>query len=164
MRVVTLLVVVGLGLIALGPAQAQRGRRGAGGGGMFSRFFGSPDEYYQPPDFHGNPEYDGRFTFARIEYRGFDKWAGKEGPGWAHDYPDADQNLMKIMRDVTNVSPFVERGPIVGAAIIALDDRQLFKYPVSYREPNIGVEYIDGRAGRPTLEELVRWIDSLDRI
>ena len=38
-----------------------------------------------------------------------------------------------------------------------------FKYPVSYREPNIGVEYIDGKAGIPTLEELVRWIDSLDK-
>jgi hypothetical protein len=124
-------VAASLALAAQSAAGAQRGRRG-GGGGMFSRFFGSPDEYYQPPDFHGNPEYDGRFTFARIKYRGFDKWAGKEGPGWAHDYPDADENLMKIMRDVTNISPFVESGPIVGAAIVALDDPQLFKYPVSY--------------------------------
>ena len=24
-----------------------------------------------PPDFHGNPAYDGRFTFVRIKYRGF---------------------------------------------------------------------------------------------
>ena len=28
--------------------------------------------------------------------------------------------------------PFVEAGPIVGSAIVALDDPLLFKYPVSY--------------------------------
>ena len=40
-----------------------------------------------------------------------------------------------------------------------------FKYPVILREvTNMGVEYIDGKAGVPTLEELVRWIDSLDRM
>jgi serine protease Do len=50
-------------------------------------------------------------------------------------------------------------------AVIATKDALLrFKYPVTYREPAIGVEYIDGKAGMPTLEELVRWVDSLDRI
>jgi S1-C subfamily serine protease len=40
-----------------------------------------------------------------------------------------------------------------------------FRYPVILREiTNMGVEYIDGKAGVPTLEELVRWIDSLDRM
>jgi S1-C subfamily serine protease len=40
-----------------------------------------------------------------------------------------------------------------------------FKYPVIYKEvAPMGHEYIDGRIGLPTLEELVRWIDSLDRI
>jgi hypothetical protein len=40
-----------------------------------------------------------------------------------------------------------------------------FKYPTIYREvTNMGVEYVDGKAGVPTLEELVRWIDSLDRL
>lgn len=39
------------------------------------------------------------------------------------------------------------------------------KYPVIYREvPNLGRQYIDGRLGIDTLEELVRWIDSLDRL
>jgi predicted esterase len=50
-------------------------------------------------------------------------------------------------------------------AVIETKDTLLrFKYPVSYREPALGVEYIDGKTGLPTLEELVRWIDSLDRI
>jgi S1-C subfamily serine protease len=40
-----------------------------------------------------------------------------------------------------------------------------FKYAVIEREvTNIGHEYIDGKAGLPTLEELVRWVDSLDRM
>jgi serine protease Do len=39
------------------------------------------------------------------------------------------------------------------------------KYPVIYREiPNLGRQYIDGKLGINTLEELARWIDSLDRL
>jgi S1-C subfamily serine protease/predicted esterase len=51
-------------------------------------------------------------------------------------------------------------------AVAQTKDKLLrFKYPVIHREiPNIGIEYIDGKAGTPTLEELVRWIDALDRI
>ena len=112
-----------------GPAFAQR--RGGGGGG-FNQFFGSPDEFYQPPAFHGNPAYDGRFTFARIMYRGYEHWAGREGPGWSHDYPDAEENFVKILRDISAVRPFVQAGPILGSALVALDDPALFKYPVSY--------------------------------
>jgi S1-C subfamily serine protease len=40
-----------------------------------------------------------------------------------------------------------------------------YKYPVVLREvANMGHEYIDGKTGVATLEELVRWIDSLDRM
>jgi predicted esterase len=39
------------------------------------------------------------------------------------------------------------------------------KYPVVHREvPELGHEYLDGGAGVPVLDELVRWIDSLDRL
>jgi serine protease Do len=39
------------------------------------------------------------------------------------------------------------------------------KYPVIYREiKDLGRQYIDGRLGIDTLEELARWIDSLDRL
>jgi S1-C subfamily serine protease len=39
------------------------------------------------------------------------------------------------------------------------------KYPVVHREiEEIGHQYIDGRAAIKTLEELARWIDSLDRM
>ena len=39
------------------------------------------------------------------------------------------------------------------------------KYPVIYREvKDLGRQYLDGRLGIETLEELARWIDSLDRL
>lgn len=117
----------GLCLVAAGLAGAQRRPGGQG----FNQYFGSSTEYYQPPAYHGNPLYDGRFTFVRIKYRGFEHF-GPEGPGWSHDYPDAEENFTKILRDITAVRPFVEEGPIVGSAIVALDDPALFKYPVSY--------------------------------
>jgi uncharacterized protein DUF4159 len=90
------------------------------------RFGGQDGDYYVPPDFKGNTRYDGRFTFARVRYRGMGCFA-PEGPGWAHDYPVAERNLMQIMRDVTALRPFMDGGNILG-----LDDPELFKYPVAY--------------------------------
>lgn len=123
--------------LAAGSASAQR--RGYG----YQQYFGSPDEMYQPPDFHGNPPYDGRYVFARVRYKGYEHWVGREGPGWSHDYPDAEENLMKIIRDITNVNPFVAAGPIVGSALVAIDDPALFKYPVSYMSEPGGWEPAD---------------------
>jgi hypothetical protein len=112
---------------ALGTAGAQR----RGGGRNFGQYLGGPDAMYEPPAFHGNVPYDGRFTFARIRYRGFEHFS-QEGPGWSHDYPDAEENFMKILRDVTAVRPFIEAGPMVGSVLVELSDPQLFRYPVSY--------------------------------
>jgi hypothetical protein len=115
-------------MLAAATTSDAQGRRPGG----FQRYFGSPDDFYQPPDFHGNPLYDGHFVFTRIKYRGFEHWAGNEGPGWSHDYPRAEYDFARLLRDITVVNPFVQDGPIVGSAIVALDDPQLFKYPVSY--------------------------------
>src|SRR5262249_19370716 len=59
---------------------------------QMTRYFGDPNEYYTPPAFHGNAKYDGRFTFARIMYRGYAHFTD-EGPGWSHDYPRSDVHL-----------------------------------------------------------------------
>jgi hypothetical protein len=100
-------------------------------GGGFNRYFGGPEDMYEPPAFHGNVPYDGRFTFARIRYKGFEHF-GREGPGWSHDYPDAEENFTKILRDVTAIRPFVEQGEMVGSVLVELNDPLLFRYPVSY--------------------------------
>jgi hypothetical protein len=121
-------VLAGLaGLVVVDSAAAQRGRRPS----RLAQQFGGENDMYQPPAYHGNPAYDGRFTFARIRYRGFMHFT-QEGPGWSHDYPDAEENFTKILRDISMVRPFVQDGPIVGSALVALDDPALFKYPVSY--------------------------------
>ncbi|HTE45733.1 MAG TPA: DUF4159 domain-containing protein [Gemmatimonadaceae bacterium] len=121
----TTTVTAALCVVAAGTASAQRRPGG------FGQYFGNSTDFYTPPAYHGNPLYDGRFTFARIKYRGYEHMS-QEGPGWSHDYPDAEENFTKILRDITAVRPFVEEGPIVGSAIVALDDKALFKYPVSY--------------------------------
>jgi hypothetical protein len=120
-----------MALLLCGAAALESGAQRRGGGRSFNQYFGGSDEMYQPPAFHGNVPYDGRFTFARIRYRGFEHFS-QEGPGWSHDYPDAEENFTKILRDVTMVRPFVEQGPMVGSVLIELNDPMLFKYPVSY--------------------------------
>src|SRR5262245_23345461 len=122
---------------------AQGRRPGRNG---FDQYFGNSGDFYQPPAYHGNPLYDGKFTFARIKYRGYAHMS-QEGPGWSHDYPDAEENFTKILRDITAVRPFVEDGLIIGSAVVALDDPAVFKDRVSYMSELGG--------SHPTEDELV---------
>ena len=115
-------------VLSLAAPAADAQRRGRGN--MYDQL-GDPNEYYRPPDFSGNAKYDGRFTFARIKYRGFACF-GPEGPGWSHDYPIAESHFMRVMKSVTGLRPFIEQGPIQGGNILALDDPDLMKYPVAY--------------------------------
>jgi hypothetical protein len=127
MRVLTLVCVGATLCAAAMTADAQR-RPGNQG---FGRYFGNPNDFWEPPDFRGNTPYDGRFTFVRVKYRGYAHMT-QEGPGWAHDYPWGETNFVKILRDVSIVRPFVENGPMVGSVLISMDDPMIFKYPVSY--------------------------------
>jgi hypothetical protein len=111
--------------LAVLPASAQRGYGGA------CSFSWDSDNYFVSPFFRGNPTYDGRVTFARIKYAGAYE-CGREGPGWSHDYPRTDVHFMHILREITSIRPFVERGPIQGSALVRLDQRELFSYPIAY--------------------------------
>ena len=75
-----------------------------------------------------NIPYDGRFTVVRISYEtapgGY--WAGGR-PSWAHGYPLAERNLMKIMNEVSYLGAHDEE-----INTVALDDPQLARYPVAY--------------------------------
>ncbi len=81
--------------------------------------------------------YDGKFTFARLRYEmgmprgsgGFFRRGGWREPPWAHDYPRAERNFMKILKEVTLIDPYL--GP-AGGSILGLDSPELFKYPVAY--------------------------------
>ena len=82
----TALVVFGLG----GAALAQR--RGFGG------FPGRPIATEVQP----NIEYDGRFTFVRVNYDTAPGGYWYRGlPSWAHGYPVAERNLMRIMNELS---------------------------------------------------------------
>jgi uncharacterized protein DUF4159 len=117
--------VVALGLLPMLASGQRRGRPNID----MSRDFGG--EYYIPPAWRGNPAYDGRVTFVRIKYRGYERMT-EEGPGWAHDYPTSETHFSKIMREITTERPFVEAPPVFGSTILTLDDPLLMKYPIAY--------------------------------
>jgi Domain of unknown function (DUF4159) len=76
-----------------------------------------------------NPAYDGRFMFARLSYT-----VGPGGyyyfgmPAWAHGYPHAEENLMKIMDAISTLHP-----PHINESVVMnVDDPNLSKFPVAY--------------------------------
>lgn len=74
-----------------------------------------------------NTAYDGRFVFVRLRYNvGFRGGRGGWDAPWAHDYPRADRNFMKILKEITYVSPCME------STVLGLDDPELFHFPVAY--------------------------------
>ena len=82
-------------------------------------------------EFPGVP-YDGTYTFVRVRFnngrRGFGRGFGRGGgPGWAHDYPYADDNFIKILSEVTLLGPNTD-----GTNVISADDPELHSYPIAY--------------------------------
>lgn len=77
----------------------------------------------------GQFPYDGRLTFARIRFEQENVWGGWSGgqAPWAHDYPIAERNFMTILGEITNARTFR-----ADSRIIALDDPELFHYPIAY--------------------------------
>jgi hypothetical protein len=105
------LAVALLSLLAVAAAVAQR-----------------PEEPRADPK--NNVPYDGRFVFARIMYQlapiGWDQF-GRPDIKWDHDYPRAERNFTRILREITTLRPYVE-----GGNVFTLDDPELAKYPVAY--------------------------------
>jgi len=129
LNVIRSVAVIALVLLPVA-GNAQR-RGGFGGFGGACSFSWDPQNYFVSPYFSGNPAYDGRVTFARIQYQGAYE-CGREGPGWSHDYPRTESHFMRIMREITSIRPFIEQGPIIGSTIVRLDQPEMFKYPVAY--------------------------------
>ncbi len=85
----------------------------------------------------GQVPYDGHFIFARLRYTmgeygggfGGRRRGGGREPPWSHDYPRAERNFMKILKEITTIDPYM--GP-AGGTIVDLGDPELFKYPVAY--------------------------------
>ena len=71
--------------------------------------------------------YDGRFTFVRLRWGRGSTFSGGMSNAWNHDYPRAEQHLSQILKEVTFIDLHTD-----GALILALDDPDLFKYPIAY--------------------------------
>jgi Domain of unknown function (DUF4159) len=111
----TTLLTAALILAMAAPAAGQRG---------FRRRFRQQE---REPTVHNLP-YDGQFTFTRIAYvTGPGGYYYMGLPAWAHGYPRAGVNLMKIMDAMTLL-----RAHSDGTDVFTLDDPEIFKYPVAY--------------------------------
>ncbi|HSR41336.1 MAG TPA: DUF4159 domain-containing protein [Longimicrobiales bacterium] len=99
-----------------------------------------------------NVPYDARFTFARIRFRtglrGGGFFRGREAP-WAHDYPRAERNFMRILHETTVIEPYLD-----GGNIFAADDPELFHFPVAYI-----VEVGYWNPGEAEVESLRGWLE-----
>jgi hypothetical protein len=96
-------VVIAVGLLLILPLEAQRRRFG----------FGSVSPGTNPI------EYDGQFTIVRLWYSGHG--------GWSFDYPDMEQNLTLILKELTHIPARRD-----GSMILRMDDPELLKFPVAY--------------------------------
>ncbi len=118
MTVATLLLVAGAGPVGDGEAA----------GAASESALSSP-----PPQDFLNVPYDATYTFVRVRFNswrrsGFRGGFGRGGgPGWAHDYPYADDNFIKILDEITLLGPNT-----VGTNIIDADDPELHRYPIAY--------------------------------
>jgi hypothetical protein len=72
-------------------------------------------------------DYDGRFSFVRIRYGPPGQLRFRREPPWAHDFPRADFNFLKILSEITFVTTVIDQGNIR-----TLDDPELTLFPVAY--------------------------------
>jgi len=112
---------VGFVCLCLAAAALALAQRGGGFGG--GRFRGRVRQQILP-----NAPYDGRFTFVRMNYESTPDgyWYGGQ-PAWAHGYPVAEENLMRIMNEVSYLGAHDE-----AFNSIRFDDPELGKYPIAY--------------------------------
>ncbi len=69
------------------------------------------------------------FVFVRIQYNGYDQGAeeGSFAPPWAHDFPRAERNLLKLLAELAPVQTN-SRSHLV----LRLDDPEIMDYPFLY--------------------------------
>ena len=81
-----------------------------------------------------NIPYNGRFTFVRLRFTPQRTGWGSGGYfggnyWWDHDYPRAERHFTRMLSELTALIPNTEGN---AGNILALDDPDLFKYPIAY--------------------------------
>jgi hypothetical protein len=79
------------------------------------------------PDLQARVAYDGRFAFVRLRHTVGVGGGGRGEPPWAHDYPRAERNFMRILESITLIRPHLNE-----SNIFSMDDPELFSYPIAY--------------------------------
>jgi hypothetical protein len=74
---------------------------------------------FRGPDQMANVKYDGGFTFARVRYADY--------RGWRADYPQMEQNLATMLREMTTIRTDPSR-----TNVYAFDDPELNQFPIAY--------------------------------
>ena len=109
-------VLAGATALAVGPAPAAAQEPGDDLG-----FDASPWQERNVP-------YDGRFTFVRLMFRPLSTGFGRRPDlKWDHDYPVAERNFARMLDELTTIEPYLD-----GSNVLAMDDPELFRYPVAY--------------------------------
>ena len=67
------------------------------------------------------------FTFSRIRYGASGRGFGRGGNAWAHDYPQGDTNLSRILDYISTLRVNLER-----TNVFDFDDPELFQHPIAY--------------------------------
>jgi len=70
------------------------------------------------------------FQFARIRYNGYVDFLGMGSwgpPPWAHDYPRAEKNFLKILLEVTSIQTTPN-----SYLVLDMDDPLIMNYPILY--------------------------------
>jgi hypothetical protein len=70
--------------------------------------------------------YDGLFTFARLRH-GVEVATNGREPPWAHDYPRAERNFARILKEITLIAPNLEK-----SNVLTQDDPDIFASPIVY--------------------------------
>jgi hypothetical protein len=110
---IRVLVAFTLILLVAGAAMAQR------------RFFGR--QQGREVDVQNQP-YDGRFTFVRVKYATAPGGFWYQGlPSWAHGYPMSEDNLMRIMDELSMLGARTD-----AYNAFTLDDPEITRYPIIY--------------------------------
>jgi hypothetical protein len=115
----SLIAVASLAGLRVDAQTAEQCALNGGRGGGYQR-------YVNP-----NPAYDGRVAFVRLWYATGGGGGGFRGGGrdtpWQHDYPRAERNFAQLITELTSV-----RFNKSESHVLALDDPELFKYPIAY--------------------------------
>jgi hypothetical protein len=117
------------GAMFLSPALAQRQYL------ELQRLFHDLETHRQPPR-------DTEFIFARVQYttvreaRGM-HYRGLEG--WAHDYPEAEEHILQLADEATDIN--LNK---MSYAIVRLDSDEIFQYPFLYFS-EVGEMYLTPR-------------------